>query len=67
MTTRIKTFGGNIGIGTDDAGSFRLNVIGDVKADSLVINNVTNSHIPIGLIAPWYGTVASIYATAQLV
>ena len=60
MTTRIKTFGGNIGIGTDDPGSFRLNVNGDVKADSLVINNVTNSHIPIGLIAPWYGTVASI-------
>ena len=60
MTTRIETFGGNIGIGTDDPGSFRLNVNGDVKADSLVINDVTNSHIPIGLIAPWYGIVESI-------
>jgi hypothetical protein len=60
MTTRIQTFGGNIGIGTDDPGSFKLNVNGDVKADSLVINGVTNSHIPIGLLGIWYGTVASI-------
>ena len=60
MTTRIKTFGGNIGIGTDDPGSFRLNVNGDIKADSLIINDVTNSQVPIGLIAPWYGTVESI-------
>ena len=60
MTTRIQTFGGNIGIGTDDPGSFRLNVNGDVKADSLIINGVTNSEVPIGLIQIWYGTVETI-------
>jgi microcystin-dependent protein len=60
MTTRIQTFGGNIGIGTDDPGSFKLNVNGDVKADSLVINGVTNSQVPIGLIQIWYGSVESI-------
>ena len=60
MTTRIQTFGGNIGIGTDDPGSFKLNVNGDVKADSLIINGVTNSEVPIGLIQIWYGTVETI-------
>jgi len=60
MTTRIQTFGGNIGIGTDDPGSFKLNVNGDVKADSLIINGVTNSQVPIGLIQIWYGSVETI-------
>jgi len=60
MTTRLHTFDGNIGIGTNDPGSYKLNVNGGVKADSLVINGVTNSQIPIGLIQIWYGTVASI-------
>jgi len=62
MTTRIQTFGGNIGIGTDDPGSFKLNVNGDIKADSLIINGVTNSQVPIGLIQIWYGTVETIPA-----
>jgi hypothetical protein len=30
MTTKIQTFGGNIGIGIDDPGSYKLNVIGTV-------------------------------------
>ena len=59
-TTRLQTFDGNIGIGTNDPGSYRLNVVGNLKADSLVINGVTNSQVPIGLIAPWAGTVATI-------
>ena len=60
MTTSIHTFAGNIGIGTNDPGSFKLNVNGSVKADSLTVNGVTNSEVPIGLIALWYGTVATI-------
>ena len=62
MTTRIQTFGGNIGIGTDDPGSFKLNVVGGVKAQSLVVNGVTNSQTPIGLLGLWYGTVELIPA-----
>ena len=60
MTTKIQTFGGNIGIGTTDPGDFKLNVHGSLKTNSLVVNGITNAHLPIGLIAPWYGTVASI-------
>jgi microcystin-dependent protein len=59
-TTNIQTFAGNVGIGTNDPGSYKLNVSGTVKASSLTINGVTNSQVPIGLIALWYGTVASI-------
>ena len=44
MTTRIQTFDGNIGIGTNDPGSFRLNVVGGVKAQSLVVNGCYNSY-----------------------
>ena len=33
MTTLIHTFGGNIGIGTNDPGSYRLRVEGGIKAD----------------------------------
>ena len=32
MTTLIRTFGGNIGIGTTDPGSYKLRVEGGVKA-----------------------------------
>jgi microcystin-dependent protein len=60
MTTRIQTFDGNIGIGTNDPGSYKLRVEGSVKANSLEINGVTNAQVPIGLIAMWYGSVASI-------
>jgi microcystin-dependent protein len=60
MTTSIHTFAGNIGIGTNDPDGFKLNVNGSVKADSLTVNGVTNSEVPIGLIALWYGTVSTI-------
>jgi microcystin-dependent protein len=60
MTTRIQTFNGNIGIGTNDPGSYKLRVEGSVKANSLEINGVTNAQVPIGLVAMWYGSVASI-------
>jgi len=60
MTTKIKTFGGNIGIGTTDPGDFKLNVHGSLKTSSLVVNGVTDAQVPIGLIAPWYGSLGSI-------
>ena len=59
MTTKIKTFGGNIGIGTTDPGDFKLNVNGSLKTASLVVNGVQNAQVPIGLIAPWYGLSTS--------
>ena len=60
MTTKIQTFGGNIGIGTNDPGNFKLNVNGSLKTSSLVVNGVTDAQVPIGLIAPWYGSSGSI-------
>lgn len=60
MTTRIQTFDGNIGIGTNDPGSYKLRVEGAVRANSIEINGETGGNTPIGLIAMWYGTVASI-------
>ena len=60
MTTKIQTFGGNIGIGTNDPGNFKLNVNGSLKTSSLVVNGVTDAQVPIGLIAPWYGSLGSI-------
>jgi hypothetical protein len=60
MTTNIQTFAGNIGIGTNDPGSYKLNVNGSVQANSLVVGGVTNSEVPVGMIALWYGTVANI-------
>lgn len=62
MTTRIQTFDGNIGIGTNDPGSYKLRVEGSVKANSLEINGVTNAQVPIGLIAIWSGLVSEIPA-----
>ena len=48
MTTRIQTFNGNIGIGTNDPGSYKLRVEGGVRANSLEINGVTNAQVPSG-------------------
>jgi hypothetical protein len=48
MTTKIKTFGGNIGIGTTDPGDFKLNVYGSLKTSSLMVNGITNAQVPIG-------------------
>jgi hypothetical protein len=60
MTTLIHTFAGNIGIGTDDPGSYSLSVNGSTRADSLTVNGVTDAEVKIGLISMWYGTVADI-------
>lgn len=54
--TKIRTFGGNIGIGTNNPGNYRLRVEGNVKTDSIVINGVTNALFPSGAIAIWTGT-----------
>ena len=60
MLTEIVTFDGNIGIGTRDPGSYRVNIEGSAITNSLEINGVTNSHIPVGAIAIWHGIIASI-------
>jgi len=59
-STKIYTFDGNIGFGTNDPGSYKLNVNGSIKSTSLVVGGNTNAYVPIGVIAIWYGTVASI-------
>jgi hypothetical protein len=60
MLTEIVTFDGNIGIGTRDPGSYRVNIEGSAITNSLEINGVTNAHIPPGAIAMWHGLFASI-------
>ena len=60
MLTEIVTFDGNIGIGTRDPGSYRVNIEGSAITNSLEINGVTNAHIPSGAIAMWHGLIASI-------
>lgn len=54
--TKIRTFGGNIGIGTNNPGNYRLRVEGNVKTNSIVINGVTNAFFPSGAIAIWTGS-----------
>ena len=60
MTTLIRTFGGNIGIGTNDPGSYKLRVDGSVRATSLEVGGVTNAHIPSGAIGIWHGNSTDI-------
>ena len=48
MTTLIRTFGGNIGIGTTDPGSYKLRVEGGVKATSMEVAGVLNALAPSG-------------------
>ena len=60
MTTNIQTFSGNVGIGTNDPGSFKLNVNGTVSATSLTVNGITNSEVPSGLIAMWHGNISGL-------
>ena len=60
MTTLIQTFGGNIGIGTNDPGSYRLRVDGGVRVSSLEIAGVGNAIAPTGLIGLWHGILATI-------
>lgn len=60
MTTLIQTFDGNIGIGTNDPGSYKLHVEGGFKTSTLEVAGVTHAQCPIGMIAMWYGTEANI-------
>jgi microcystin-dependent protein len=62
----VKTFLGNVGIGTDDPGAYMLDVNGSatsggsVLTPSLKIGLVNNAHVPYGLILIWSGSQASI-------
>lgn len=60
MTTLIQTFDGNIGIGTNDPGSYKLHVEGGFKTSTLEVAGVTHAQCPIGMIALWYGAEATI-------
>lgn len=60
MTTNIQTFSGNVGIGTNDPGSFNLKVNGSVSATSLTVGGITNSEVPSGLIAMWSGALDNL-------
>ena len=58
MTTLIRTFGGNIGIGTDDPGNYNLHVSGGIRLNSLEVpGGVT---VPAGLIGLWYGLASEV-------
>jgi microcystin-dependent protein len=64
--TLVRTFLGNVGIGTNDPGAYTLNVNGSttsgggVYTSSLKVGLVTNAHVPYGLILIWSGSQASI-------
>lgn len=61
VQTKIRTFAGNVGIGTNDPGSFRLKVtsgttrIASLSVTSLKIGNDTRAFVPSGVIAMWSG------------
>lgn len=65
-TTNIQSFGGNVGIGTNDPGAYRLYVnggnskAGAVEVTSLSVSGVENAYANIGVIAMWSGSVVSI-------
>ena len=63
----VQTFLGNVGIGTDDPGAYKLKVnnsessnIGPLEVSSLSINGTDNVEIPQNFIALWYGSSDSI-------
>jgi len=62
-STKIQTFGGNVGIGTNDPGSYRLNITGGAASfedltvtTSVTVNNVSSAFVPSGLIIMWSGS-----------
>jgi microcystin-dependent protein len=65
-TTNIQSFGGNVGIGTNDPGAYKLYVnggtskAGAIEVTSLTVSGVENAYANIGVIAMWSGSVASI-------
>jgi len=63
--TLIQTFLGNVGIGTDDPGSYSLDVngtasLGSITTQGLTVGGLTNAHVPYGLILIWSGSEATI-------
>lgn len=58
-STKIQSFDGNVGIGTNDPGSYALDVytgsstLEAVEATSLTVNGVQNSLLPVGSIVLW--------------
>jgi len=66
VQTKIRTFGGNVGIGTDDPGTYRLKVVGGgtrvhtLIASSLKVGNSNNVQVPSGVIAMWSGVTVPV-------
>ena len=63
--TLIQAFLGNVGIGTDDPGSYSLDVngtasLGSIAALSLTVGSLTNAHVPYGLILIWSGPISGV-------
>lgn len=64
-TTNIRSFGGSVAIGTKDVQGNTLRVDGKVKtkkikASSLSVGSLTNTHVPIGSIMVWSGAVNAL-------
>lgn len=63
VQTKIQTFDGNVGIGTNDPGSESLKVVGGTTSlqaltvTSLTIGASTSAHAPSGLIIMWSGSI----------
>ena len=64
--TKIQTFEGNVGIGTNDPGAYRLDINGGtvsataIEATNLTIGSVTNAFLPTGSIVLWSGSLGSL-------
>ena len=61
-STKIQTFGGNVGIGTNDPGDYRLSITGGTASlqdltvtTSFTVNSVSAAFVPSGLIIMWAG------------
>lgn len=70
--TKIQTFEGNVGIGTNNPGGFRLDVnTGTVSTSAIEVTNftvgsVTNAFLPIGSIVMWHRALNSIPSGWQI-
>jgi hypothetical protein len=67
-TTKIQIFGGNVGVGTNDPGAYKLNINGGtstfegLEVTNLTVGGVEKSYAPTGLILMWSGAIAQIPA-----
>lgn len=65
-TTKIQIFGGNVGVGTNDPGAYKLNINGGtstfegLEVTNLTVGGVAGSYAPSGLILMWSGAIAQI-------